>query len=252
MKPITDYKYRPELLTEKAFWWNCRMKEDFNGHVDDVGSAFNPLLSIVQNNAKLFTMICTTVPTMDGWTSIPKACALASLVLAIKPENVVEIGIWAGRSLIPMALALKSVGRGVITGIDPYSPQESAKNEFGENENWWAAQDHKAIKEKFLQFVTRFDLSKQVRHIESPSDKVKMKEPIQLLHVDGSHTEQAVRDAENFGPLVPIGGIAVLDDLNWVGGGVLRAIDCLEEQGFVERERPTIDGDNWNIMQRVK
>lgn len=251
MKNITNFTYHPNLLTSKEFFWNCKTTEEMEqcSGVDQ----FDALLSIVQSNRKLFSLISTTIPTMDGWTSLPKACALASLTLAIKPISACEIGIWAGRSLLPVAMAMKTIGSGIITGIDPYSPQESAKGEFGENEKWWAAQDHLAIKEKFTHFVLRFDLGKHVRHIHKPSDEVDLKGfKFELLHIDGSHTDQAVRDAERFGALVPIGGVAVLDDLNWVGGGVLRAIDTLEELGFREILRRTSDGDNWNIMQRVK
>ena len=256
MKPITIHPFTQDLLTNVSYFWNCKTKEELHGFYflggEDRENQFQALLSIVQANKKLFSLICTTIPTMDGWTTLPKACALASLTLAIKPVSVVEIGIWAGRSLLPVAMALKTIGSGIITGIDPYSPQESAQSEFGENAVWWGAQDHQAIKKKFEQFVRYFQVEAHVRHIEKPSDQVELNLQPQLLHIDGSHTDQAVRDAERFGKLVPLGGIVVMDDIHWVGGGVLRAIDTLEEMGFVEVLRRTTDGDNWNIMQRVK
>jgi len=254
MTPITSHPFTQDLLTDKSWFWNCKTTEEVEACQRlDRQEQFNALLAIVQNNRKLFSLITSTIPTMDGWTTLPKACALASLTLALRPASAVEIGIWAGRSLLPIAMAMKHLGTGLITGIDPYSSQESAKGEFGENEKWWAAQDHKAIKEKFLHFVNRFGLGNHIKHIEKPSDEVDLTGyRIELLHVDGSHTDQAVRDAERFGALVPIGGIAVLDDLHWVGGGVLRAIDTLEDMGFVEVLRRTGDGDNWNIMQRAK
>lgn len=253
MKSITHTPFTPELLSSKAYFWNCRTKEDIETcHKSGNPGDLETLLAIVQNNRKLFSLITTTIPTMDGWTTIPKACALASLTLAVKPISAVEIGIWAGRSLLPIAMAMQSLGTGVVTGIDPYSSHESSKEEYGENAKWWSEQDHKAIKGKFLHFVNRFNLETHVRHIEKPSDEVDLKGfKIELLHIDGSHTDQAVRDAERYGALVPVGGIAVLDDLTWVGGGVLRAIDTLEDVGFSEVFRKTNDGDNWNVMQRV-
>ena len=41
------------------------------------------------------------------------------MVLALRPAVVVEIGVWRGSSLLPMALALKELGRGQIVGVDP-------------------------------------------------------------------------------------------------------------------------------------
>lgn len=251
MKLITPYKFDPAFLTSDEFFWNLKTPEKLQAHPATGEDEFSVMLSIVQNERKLFSLISTTVPTMDGWCSVEKACALAALVMATKPAVIVEIGIWAGRSLLPMAMAAKLTG-GKVIGIDPYSPQESAKNEIGENEKWWSTQDHSAIKLKFQQFVKNFGVSDIVTHIEKPSDHVAPPARIDLLHIDGSHTEQAVRDAERFAESIPVGGIVVLDDLMWVGGGVLRAIDVLEEKGFVERIRITQSGECWNIMQKVK
>jgi hypothetical protein len=253
MKPITAHQFTQDLLTSPEYFWNCKTPEDLNKwYVPHRPNGIEALLSIVQANRKLFSLISSTVPTMDGWCSLEKACVLASLTLAMKPVSAIEIGIWAGRSLLPVAMAMKVIGSGVITGIDPYSPQESAKSEVGESEKWWAAQDHKAIKEKFLAFVRYFQVEPHVRHIEKPSDQVELNINPMLLHIDGSHTDQAVRDAERFGKLVPLGGIVVMDDINWQMGGVLRAIDALEEMGFIEVYRRSGNGEDWNIMQRVK
>lgn len=255
MKPITTQPFTPDLLTDKRYWWNAKTPNEIakaHEYLRDLEvPTFEKLLAICQNDRKLFTLISTTIPTMDGWCSVPKACALAALVLARKPDTVVEIGVWAGRSLLPMAMAAKHINHGTVIGIDPYSSQESAKFEIGENADWWGKQDHKAIKARFEAFCKNFGVQDCVKLIEKPSDDVDLKGTnIQLLHVDGSHTEQAVRDAERFGPLIERGGIAVLDDIMWVGGGVLRAIDALEEMGFHEVYRDS--AENWNIMQCAK
>lgn len=209
------------------------------------------LLAITQNDKKLFQWVMTTIPTLPGWCTTEKACVLAALVLATKPDNIVEIGVFGGRSLFPMAAAMRANNRGTAIGIDPYSSQESAKHEIGENRTWWEALDHQSIKTQFLQTSEALGLKKWIHLIEKPSDNVKL-DPISvhIVHSDGSHTEQAVRDAEHFGPVLPVGGLFVNDDIMWVGGGVLRAIDTLEEMGFAEAYRNS--GENWNIMQRVK
>ena len=61
-----------------------------------------------------------------GWCSIAKGEFLVDLVLKHQPKVIVEIGVWGGRSLIPMASALKSLGEGIAYGIDPWDSLESA------------------------------------------------------------------------------------------------------------------------------
>lgn len=246
MKPITETQFDPAFLTDKRFWWNRRTKEEL---AEPAEPCFHELLAIAQNNKRVFNLIGTTIPTMHGWTTVEKACAMAALVLVMKPKTVIEIGVWGGRSLLPMAWAIKENGTGGVIGIDPYNATVSADNEFGDNEKWWSEQDHEAMLKYFQAFVRNFKLDDVVTLARVPSDDFRPV-PCEILHIDGSHTEQAVRDAERFGPKVPLGGIVVCDDIMWVGGGVLRAIDTLEEIGFVERFR--FGEQNWNVMQRIK
>lgn len=63
----------------------------------------------------------------DGWCTLEKAYALAAAVIMLRPSLVVEVGIWAGRSFVPMALALKQIGKGQIIGIDPWKAEESPR-----------------------------------------------------------------------------------------------------------------------------
>ena len=61
----------------------------------------------------------------DGWCKLEKANALAAAIVSIQPNLIVEVGVWAGRSLIPMALSLKYLGKGKILGIDPWRAADS-------------------------------------------------------------------------------------------------------------------------------
>jgi len=63
------------------------------------------------------------------------------------------------------------------------------------------------------------------RHVEPPPG-------IGLLHIDGAHDNVAIQDVVRFAPQVVIGGLVVLDDLNWSGGAVTRAAIRLEQLGF--------------------
>ena len=62
---------------------------------------------------------------LEGWCSEQKASILVELVLKTRPEKIVEIGVFGGKSLVPMACALKENGSGKIYGIDPWSSAES-------------------------------------------------------------------------------------------------------------------------------
>ncbi len=261
MKPITTHPYDSDLLVCPYYFWNCKtpdLLQKFHSGDPvycpyDAEKQFQALLSIVQANKKLFSLICTTIPTLQGWCGLEKACALASLTLAMKPIHACELGVYAGRSLLGIAFAMKEIGSGLITGIDPYSPQESASGQIGANEKWWGELDHQSIKKKFLDVVKLFKLENHVRLIEKASSKVDTSNmQLQILHVDANHGENAFHDAEKYGPLVQLGGLVICDDLGWELGGVLRAVDALEEMGFVEVLRRTEGGENWNLMQRIK
>lgn len=206
-----------------------------------------------ETHKAMFRRIVTTVVTMDGWATPEKACTLAALVLANKPDVVVEIGVWAGRSLLPMALACNEINHGKVIGVDPYNAADSSEGEFAESLDWWANQDHEAIFQKFKHFTRLMKVENRVELVRKRSDDYNPPKVINLLHIDGSHSEQAVRDAERFCPNVPVGGYCVFDDLTWAGGAVLRAMDVAEELGFKEVERfVNATGDNWAVFVREK
>ena len=93
----------------------------------------------VQSTAtKVFSTISKLIPTLGGWTSVPKGHAYAAIVLGYRPEVCVEIGVWEGRGSLAIALALKEVGRGMLYAIDAWSPQASVEGQVhpGDIEHW--------------------------------------------------------------------------------------------------------------------
>lgn len=245
MKPITDTKFSEGFLTNPKYFWNRKTKEELSATCED---NYDELIAIVQDMPNLFRQICTTIPTLDGWGSVEKACTLASLVVAMKPKVCVEIGVWAGRSMLPMAWAVKENGSGEVIGIDPYDAAISARDQFAQHEEFWQNAPHATIRDGLASMVEKLGLSKVVKFIRKPSEQV---EPMrcQLIHFDASAGEPTVADAERFGPLVDVGGIAVFSNVLWVGGSVLRAMDVMEGLGFVERFRHV---EQWCIMQRIR
>jgi predicted O-methyltransferase YrrM len=260
MKPVTEYPFNEELLKSERFFWNCRTPEQLEAYHKKLkrriagDNDYTALLAITQNNRKLFSLISSITDTMDGWTSQAKASALAAIVLTMKPAVAIEIGVWAGKGILPIAFAMRENGGGIATGIDPYSAKASVDGEFGENAKWWSDQEmHDDIKKKFLTYVKKFGMETWINLIQKKSDDVTPPvEGCDLLSIDGNHCEQAIRDVERFAPSVNRGGIVFMDDRHWQGGAVLRAEDILEDMGFGRLFDVTGNGDDWSAFQRIK
>lgn len=198
----------------------------------------------------LFSKIKEVISGAHGWCSYEKAKALAGIILATRPRLVVEIGVWSGKSLLPMALACKEVGVGKVIGIDPYSPQASVQGQTHEHAEWWGKVDHEGMWRLCNGLVDRYGVRGIVELKRERSDDTPVPEDIGLLHVDGNHGEQALRDVARFAPAVVAGGFVVLDDLHWDGGGVTQAAGALETLGFRQlfavHKPPT---DDWGVFQ---
>lgn len=180
----------------------------------------------------LFETIRARQPNLPGWCTPEKAEALAAIVVAMRSNLSLEIGIFGGSSFIPIALAHKHVGRGVAIGIDPWSASEAARNEQPANVDWCNKQDYEAIYQNFLGELARLSLKDVTQIIRQPSNAVAPPEVIDLLHIDGSHTQQAVTDVWRFAVHVRPGGFCVMDDIEWSGGHVKRAVSDLVSIGF--------------------
>jgi len=196
----------------------------------------------------LFDRISTFIKNCPhGWASEEKGVSLAAAVLTMRPEICVEIGVWGGKSAIPIALALKEVGRGVLWAIDPWSPQASAAGQTEKNSQWWGEQDHELIYQYFLKNIEDTATQSCIRVIRQKSDDVQPPKQIGLFHCDGNHSDQAIRDVERFAPNVRTGGLVFMDDIQWEGGGVLRAVAKLKSFGFVSLYKM----DTGELFQRV-
>lgn len=187
--------------------------------------------------SKLFSQIEATIPKMHGWCDLPKAFTLASIVIALRPRIIVEIGVWGGRSLLPMALACKETGCGFVHAIDPWTPEASVVGQPDEHAKWWESMPHELVYQSYLKHISDAGVGAIVATHRMTSDEAlkqfKGMTQIQLAHIDGNHAEQALRDIQNYCPLVSKGGIVVLDDISWSGGNVQKGADWMLKNGFV-------------------
>jgi predicted O-methyltransferase YrrM len=175
-----------------------------------------------------------------GWCSIGKALELAETIVENKLETALEIGVYAGRSFIPMALAFKYRGMGKAIGVDPWDASASIEGQTGADKEWWGKLDHQMIYSGFNDKLAELQLHPFVDVFRVKSSEFSFGGFIDLLHIDGNHGQEAVSDASRFAPLVRAGGFAFLDDINWAGDGVKRAVAEIEAMGFEKQyERDT-------------
>lgn len=193
----------------------------------------------------VFRRIEQITPKLSDWTSIDKAHTLASLVIALRPALTIEVGVWQGSSLVPMALAHRAIGFGRVIAVDPWDKMASIQGQQNkEDADWWAGVDHEKAYQLFVTVLAEEGLSKFVEIVRARSDEYTPPDGVSLAHIDGNHGDQAISDVQKFAPKMASGGIIVMDDLNWFGGGVKRACAALESMGWIEYA-PLGTGSMW-------
>lgn len=190
---------------------------------------------------------------VEGFCSESKACVLVDLVLKKKPEIIVEIGVWGGKSLIPMASALAANRKGMIYGIDPWSNAESLVGVSSEaNKSYWTWADHEAVFLNLVQKLGEFGLFPWVTLIRATSENASPISDIDLLHIDGNHSDEtSYLDVTKWGPLVKKGGFIVFDDIGWFENGVFtnaRAVEWLDTH--CEKVCEFKDSCTWGIWKK--
>lgn len=165
---------------------------------------------------------------LDGWCPQLKASMLIDLILINEPEVIVEIGVFGGMSLIPMAFAVKENGVGKVYGIDPWDSNISVQGMDEINGNWWGSVDHQAVLDKLVKKIRRFKLEEQIELIRDTSANASPIYNIDVLHIDGNHSEDmAYLDATTWVPRVKKGGFIIFDDPNWPT--TKKAVDWINE-----------------------
>lgn len=158
---------------------------------------------------------------LEGWVTPEQGINMAELIISEKPDVIVEIGVFGGRSLIAQALALRENNKGRIYGIDPWKVDAALEGENQDNQKWWRGVDMHAIHRGCVEAIWRLNLDKYVRIIRSSSQECyvmfkggEMRPDI--LFIDGNHSEIAsCRDVQIYMNLVRPGGWIWMDDCNW-------------------------------------
>ncbi len=179
-------------------------------------------------------------PRLPGWCSEAKAARLIDTVRKVSRERpvVVEIGVFGGSSLLPLALALAERGRGLVYGIDPWRTDAALESMVGDdNQRWWSSVDLDVILAGLRARIRELHLEPHCRLIRSRSEDVVEffeLESIDVLHVDGNHSEEkCLADIAAYLPRVRMGGSIFFDDVSWLDGGrstTKHAVEILRDE----------------------
>jgi predicted O-methyltransferase YrrM len=183
----------------------------------------------------LFKTIAHEIAPMQGWTSIPKAQTLAAIIVALKPEISMEIGVWHGRGSIAMALAHREIGKGHVWSIDAWAAEASVEGQVHEaDKKHWAQANHEEAYQAFQGKIASNGLQNIVKVFRQRSSLVEPPEGIGLLVIDGNHGPESEKDVVRFASKVKTGGFVYMDDLGWSGGFTAKAAVTLRSMGFSE------------------
>lgn len=180
---------------------------------------------------KMDAFVC--MDQVEGWCSHQKASILIDIILASPPKTIVEIGVWGGKSLLPMAFALNRMrSDGKVYGIDPWDNIASIEGLSHEgNIDFWSHADHEAVLRHLKSIIRNWGLQDHVELIRATSAEADPISNIDILHIDGNHSDAtSYVDVTKWVPLVRKGGWIILDDMNWFENGATttrRAVDYL-------------------------
>jgi hypothetical protein len=160
---------------------------------------------------------------IDGWCTLEKSDYLRRVMLHMKPSLALEVGVWKGRSLIVLGQAMTEVNaatgrQGLVIGVDPY---ERARQVAGcvdpRHLDWAKSIDWDSVYLDALANVKRFcpDTCLLIRSTSAAVAGI-VRAGLDLVHIDGCHSvEHSCADVNRFLPLVRVGGLVILDDINW-------------------------------------
>jgi hypothetical protein len=177
--------------------------------------------------------VCTVLPSLEGWCSREKALSFIDLVLEVEPKVCVEIGVFGGASVFPVASALKYLGKGVVIGIDPWERSECIKYYHPIEEQtdfkWWSCLDFNYIYDSYCSMLRRYGLGEYSITVKSTSGRAAfLIDDIDILYIDGNADEGVTtQDVEDYFPKVKKNGYIWINNAIWPQRQT--AIDILSE-----------------------
>lgn len=174
---------------------------------------------------------------LKGWAEIDRILEIVRLIIEEKPKRCLEVGVFAGRGLIPMGLALRTNGPdGYIVGLDPWNNTACCEYENEANREWWSKVDLDEIYNEMMETIFRLGLENVALTLRARSqDAYWMFSDLDLLIIDGNHSEEiSSRDVDLYLPRVKSGGIISFDDSTWPS--TQKALGMVREKCTIVKE----------------
>lgn len=197
------------------------------------------------------------VNSLQGWCSVQKAHILYDLVLKSDSQVSVELGVFGGRSLIPIALAHKVKDSGFVLGVDAWNKQASIEGDGASkdgisakaNDEWWSNVDYGKIYDGCSKAIDRYGLNNFCGTVKINSLTVGtlIKDNfIDLLHQDSNHSEEiSCAEVELYFPKMKAGSYWICDDTDWTT--TQKAQELLMDKGFTM----VADYQNFRVFQNI-
>lgn len=200
---------------------------------------------------EVMAKVSEATPNLHGWCTKEKALHFVDLVFEVKPDLCVEIGVFGGRSLFPVAAALKALDHGMVVAIDPWNRDEIIRYfdpvKDQPHIQWWSKINYEQIYGSFLGMLAQYQLEDYVVTLRTTSELASYAiGDIDILHIDGNHNEQVSnQDVRLYLPKVKVGGYIWLNDTLW--SDLQSSVDLLFESCDVVK---VIDGGNAVLFRK--
>lgn len=191
-----------------------------------------------------------------GWCPQEKAEYLCGLIETHHPSKILEIGVYAGKSLFPMALTTQPYD-GKVFGIEPFAvaPTQEGINPAS-NDEYWGTIDYKQLEQSVIENTHKYGLGEVVTILKMTSKEALpvLTGQFDLIHQDSNHSEAVSSwETKNYTPLLAKGGFYVLDDIDWAVDGKLtnaKSIALLDKR--FQRVHWVGEGkDQWAVWQNA-
>ena len=173
------------------------------------------------------TYVNEYMPAMGGWCSAPKALKIYDLIVEHRLKRGLEIGVFAGRSLCAVGLAMARIN-GKVDGVDPFTKDAALHDESQENRDWWARLNLEDVMKEAQRHVNALEIRPHCEVVRCTSREFYNRQhhdQLDFLHIDGNHSEwNSSHDVVMWVPEVRKGGIICMDDMDWPSTGTAQKL----------------------------